>query len=122
MKKAVILVTTLSVAFPCIEYYSMEALAEHALAPRYQHLWCWTTVVLHVFSVPLSVMQRTCESVLEARRCSVLHVTALEAYWCTEASAALLLSFVQFLLCNLPAEVQVEKVTNRLRPCRNPYY
>ena len=26
----VILVTTLSVAFPCIEYYSVEALAEHA--------------------------------------------------------------------------------------------
>ena len=35
----VILVTTLSVAFPCIEYYSMEALAEHALALRHQHLW-----------------------------------------------------------------------------------
>ena len=34
----VILVTTLSVAFPCIEYYSMEALAEHALALRHQHL------------------------------------------------------------------------------------
>ena len=28
----VILVTTLSVAIPCIEYYSMEALAKHALA------------------------------------------------------------------------------------------
>ena len=27
-------------AFPCIEYYSMEALAEHALALRHQHLWC----------------------------------------------------------------------------------
>ena len=36
----VILVTTLSVAFPCIECYSMEALAEHALALRHQHLWC----------------------------------------------------------------------------------
>ena len=50
----VILVTTLSVAFPCIEYYSMEALAEHALALRHQHLWCLTTVVLHVVSVQLS--------------------------------------------------------------------
>ena len=35
-----ILVTTLSVAFPFIEYYSMEALAEHALALKHQHLWC----------------------------------------------------------------------------------
>ena len=67
----VILVTTLSVAFPCIEYYSVEALAEHTLALRHQHLWCLTTVVLHVFSVPLSVMQCTRESVLEARLCSV---------------------------------------------------
>ena len=41
-------------AFPCIEYYSMEALAEHALALRHQHLWCLTTVVLHVVSVQLS--------------------------------------------------------------------
>ena len=49
-----ILVTTLSVAFPCIEYYSMEALPEHALALRHQHLWCLTTVVLHVVSVQLS--------------------------------------------------------------------
>ena len=38
----VMLVTILSVAFPCIEYYSMEALAEHALALRHQHLWCLT--------------------------------------------------------------------------------
>ena len=40
----VILVTTLSVAFPCIEYYSMEALAKHATASalRHQHLWCLT--------------------------------------------------------------------------------
>ena len=36
----VILVTTLSVAFPCIEYYLIEALAEHAQALRHQHLWC----------------------------------------------------------------------------------
>ena len=36
----VILATTLSVASPCIEYYSMEALAEYALALRHQHLWC----------------------------------------------------------------------------------
>ena len=50
----VIQVTTLSVAFPCIEYYSMEALAEHALAIRHQHLWCLTTVVLHVVSVQLN--------------------------------------------------------------------
>ena len=50
----VILETTLSVAFPCIEYYSMEALAEHALALRHKHLWCLTTVVLHVVSVQLS--------------------------------------------------------------------
>ena len=50
----VILVTTLSVAFPCIEYYSLEALAEHVLALRHQHLWCVTTVVLHVVSVQLS--------------------------------------------------------------------
>ena len=50
----VILVTTLSVASPCIEYYSMEALAEHALALRQQHLWCLTTVVLQVVSVQLS--------------------------------------------------------------------
>ena len=49
-----ILVTTLSVAFPCIEYYSMEALAEQALALRHQHLWCLITVVLHVVSVQLS--------------------------------------------------------------------
>ena len=49
----VILVTTLSVAFLCIEYYSMEALAEHALALRHQHLWCLTTIVLHVVSVQL---------------------------------------------------------------------
>ena len=32
----VTLVTTLSVAFPCIEYYS---LAEFALALRHQHFW-----------------------------------------------------------------------------------
>ena len=50
----VVLVTTLSVAFPCIQYYSMEALAEHALAIRHQHLWCLTTVVLHVVSVLLT--------------------------------------------------------------------
>ena len=50
----VTLVTTLSVAFPCIEYYSMEALAEHALVLRHQHLWCLTTVVLHVVGVQLS--------------------------------------------------------------------
>ena len=36
----VILVTTLSVSFPCIECYSMEASAEYALALRHQHLWC----------------------------------------------------------------------------------
>ena len=35
----VIVVTTLSVAFPCVEYYSM---AKHALALRHQHLWCLT--------------------------------------------------------------------------------
>ena len=51
----VILVTTLSVAFPCIGYYSMEALAEHALALRHQYLWWLTTVVLHVVSVQLSI-------------------------------------------------------------------
>ena len=50
-KALVILVTTLSVAFPCIEYYSMEAVAKHALALRHQHLWCLTTVVLHVVRV-----------------------------------------------------------------------
>ena len=38
----VILVTTLSVVFTCIEYYSMEALAKHALALRRGHLWCLT--------------------------------------------------------------------------------
>ena len=79
----VLLVTTLSVAFPCIEYYSMEALTEHALALRHQYLWCLTTVVLHVISVQLSMQMynkmvldalctvRTCESVLEAQLCSV---------------------------------------------------
>ena len=40
------IVTTLSVAFPCLEYCSMEAVAAHALALRHQHLWCLTTVVL----------------------------------------------------------------------------
>ena len=50
----VALVTTLSVAFPCIEYYSMEALVEHALVLRHQHLGCLTTVVLHVVVVRLS--------------------------------------------------------------------
>ena len=35
----VILVTTLSVAFQCIKFYSVEALAEHTLALRHQHLW-----------------------------------------------------------------------------------
>ena len=49
----VILVTTRSVAFPYIKYYSVEALAEHALALRHQHLWFYT-VVLHVVSVQLS--------------------------------------------------------------------
>ena len=29
--------------------------------------------------------------------------------------------FVQFLLCNLSAEVQVKKVTSKPRPCRNPH-
>ena len=48
-KALVILVTTLSVAFPCIECYSMEALAKHALALRHQHL----LLVLHVVSVQL---------------------------------------------------------------------
>ena len=38
----VILVTILSVAFPCIDYYLMEALAKHALVLRHQHLWCLT--------------------------------------------------------------------------------
>ena len=82
----VILVTTLLVAFPCIEYYSMEALAEHALALRHQHLWCLATVVLHVVSVQLSTSMQmynninglgafcravhTYESVLEAWLCS----------------------------------------------------
>ena len=62
--------------------------------------------MLHVVSVQLSTSMElynfmvfgafchavhTSESVLEARLCSV-YVTALEAYWCTEASAALLLS------------------------------
>ena len=51
---SVIRVTTLSVAFPFIEYYSMEGLAEHALALRHQHLRCLTSVVLHVVSVQLS--------------------------------------------------------------------
>ena len=51
---SVILVTTMSVAFPCIEYYSMEA-----LALRHQHLWCLTTVVLHVVSVQLLVCKCT---------------------------------------------------------------
>ena len=50
----VIVVTTLSVAFPCIECYSMEVFVDHALALRHQHLWCLTTVVLHVVSVQLS--------------------------------------------------------------------
>ena len=36
----ILVITTLSVAFPCIDYYSVEALAEHALALRHQHLWC----------------------------------------------------------------------------------
>ena len=35
------LVTTLSFAFPCIEYYPIAALAKHALALRHQHLGCF---------------------------------------------------------------------------------
>ena len=31
----------------------------------------------------------------------VLYVTALEAYWCTEASAALLLSFIKKIFFNM---------------------
>ena len=54
----VILVTTLSVAFPCI--VSMEALVEHALALRHLHLWCLTTVVIHVVSVQLSTSMQMC--------------------------------------------------------------
>ena len=102
-----ILVTTLSVAFPFTEYYSMEALAEHVLALRHQHLWCLTTVVLHVVGVHLrtsmqmynywslvfSVMQYTHVSQFLRLGC-VLYVTALEAYWCTDVSVALLLSLV----------------------------
>ena len=43
----------------------------------------------------LSVMQCTHIHVSQFLRLScVLYVTALEAYWCTEASAALLLSLV----------------------------
>ena len=56
----VILETILSVAFrnPRIEFYSMEVLAENALALRHQHHWCLTIVVLHVVSVQLSTIMQ----------------------------------------------------------------
>ena len=61
----VILVTTLSVAFPCLEYYSMEVLAEHALALRHQHLWCLTTtsVTCGLVSVQLSTSMECTKSI-----------------------------------------------------------
>ena len=107
----IILVTTLSVAFPCIEYYSVEALVNHALALKHQHLWCLTvTIVLHVVSVQLStsmelynfmVFGAFCHAVSQFLRLGcVLYVTALEAYWYTEASAALLLSLIKQLVFN----------------------
>ena len=50
-----------------------------------------------VFGALISVMY--CEHVTQFLRLGcVLYVTALEAYWCTEASAALLLSLLQQLL------------------------
>ena len=42
------------------------------------------------------VVRCTCESILEAQLYSVCN-RGLEAYWCTEASAALLLLFLKFL-------------------------
>ena len=83
-----ILVTTLSVAFPCIEYYSMEA-----LALRHQHLWCLTTVTIASVTVQLSTSMRRYNQwslVLSVMQCThvsqflrlgcVLYVTAFEAY------------------------------------------